>query len=360
MACQKAGTPIPLDCFCEGIQEVQAFPGPGTAEIVGDEEPATATMAPPSGQLKSLAFMLPWLLNQHPDLGWCLHLPFSRLSAALIAWILAAVGLVSTVSTRTVQRWLKAEKIKPWNFRSWISPKNLKVFLERARVVLALYARVSMFDSDEAAFSVDEKTSIQARERATHEPPKKGKPGRLQQSYVRKGAVQLYAALNVAMGNIFHRLHKGKGTFLIFSDFLTSLIKSAVAQGYRKIHIILDNGSAHRPKALQAWVDAWLIAQNLTDVTVHIHLLPVRSSWLNQVEIFFGRLQDYVLTVNDYESIEALKSRISTFIEFWNLRPRPIEWTYTTADLEHQFARNPDTPDPRLSRPKKKRYKKAA
>jgi hypothetical protein len=311
-------------------------------------------------QLKLALPLIPLMLRQVPGLGWCLHLPFSRLSAALIAWLLCAVGLVDSVSIRTVQRWLKADKIKPWNVRSWITPKNLKDFLDRARVVLALYARVPTFGPDEVAFSIDEKTSIQARSHCSQKGPRKGKPGRLEHSYVRAGAVQLFAALNVATGKVIAAIFPDK-TFDEFSEFTIDLIRTAIKQGYRTIHLILDNGSTHRPKALQSGINAWLSRQpEIAGVSVEVHWLPVRSSWLNQVEIFFNHLQAFVLTVNNYPTTEALREQILAFVTYWNVRKGPIDWTYTVSDLEHQFNRTPETPDPRLNRKRKKRYRKVA
>lgn len=380
LACQKPGAPIPIEGILGVTRSVAAVQFEDGADIqaelatevitvtlpeqttTGDVEAspdptASKPSLPAHSQIRFLMVWLPCLLSQDPDRGLCLHLPFSRLSAPVIAWVLRVVGLVDSISARTVQRWLSAEKIKPWNFRSWITPKDLKSFLERAKVVLALYARVPSFKKGEVAYSLDEKTSIQARARCTQDPPKKGKPGRVQSTYARKGAVQLFAALNVAVGSVFARLHTQK-TFAVFSEFVTSLILMAVSQGNSTIHLIIDNGSTHRPKALQAWIDAWLVQQELKDVTVHVHRLPVRSSWLNQVEIFFGQLQSFVLTPNNYPSIDALKERITQFIDFWNLYPQPIDWTYTVADLQHQFERTPDTPDPRIGRPTKKRRAK--
>jgi len=346
------------DVQAEVAAEVNAVTLPEqatTGDVTASPDPTASKPSPPAhSQIRFLMLWLPWLLSQDPDQGLCLHLPFSRLSAPVIAWVLRVVGLVDSISARTVQRWLSAEKIKPWNFRSWITPKDLKSFLERGKVVLALYARVPNFKKGEAAYSVDEKTSIQGRARCTQEPPQKGKPGRVQSTYVRKGAVQLFAALNVAVGSVFAQLHTKK-TFDVFSEFVTSLILMAVSEGNNIIHLIIDNGSTHRPKALQAWIDAWLIKQELMNVTVHVHRLPVRSSWLNQVEIFFGQLQSFVLTPNNNPSLDVLKERITHFIDFSNFYPQPIDWTYTVADLQHQFERTPDTPDPRIGRPTKTR-----
>lgn len=402
LACQKPGTPIPLELIrastesssgkaatpaadqltphqaftaaepvCHKVSQFPCEVDPGLVEMVALSEVGEAPVSPdqlvnskePSlpipPQLELVAPLLPLMLRQVTGLGWCLHLPFSRLSGALIAWLLCAVGLVESVSIRSVQRWLKTEKIKPWNVRSWITPKNLKDFLGRARVVLAVYARVPLFGPTEVAYSADEKTSIQARERASQEAPQKGKPGKLEHSYIRRGALQLFAALNIATGKIFWRIFPEK-SFDEFSQFVICLIQDAIKQGYRTIHLILDNGSTHRPKILQAGINAWLVRQKLTDVSVQVHWLPVRSSWLNQVEIFFNHLQTFVLTVNNYPSIEALKEMIDEFIIFWNAMKGPIEWTYTVADLEHQFNRTSDTPDPRVGRARKRRYKKVA
>lgn len=282
----------------------------------------------------------PWLKWSARD-GWCLHLPFSRLSAAWIAWTLCAVGLVSSISKRTVQRWLAADRLRPWRFRSWITPKDLTAFLERARGVLDLYARVrtGTLAPDEVAYSIDEKTSIQGRRRASHRPAAKGgKPAKVEHSYVREGAVQLLAALDLAVGRITSHIYQQATTFLIFSGFLETLILNAVAAGKRKIHIVLDNGSAHRPKYLKTWLQDWLEARQLAHVEVIVHWLPVRSSWLNQVEIFFSLLQSQALTPNNFSSLEKLSERIRNYISLWNARPRPFDWTYTSEDLDRQFS----------------------
>lgn len=286
----------------------------------------------------------PWL-RWSEDLGLCLHLPFSRLSAAWIAWILAAVGLVQSVSKRTVQRWLAADKIRPWRFRSWITPKDLPSFLRKATVVLDLYARVSagLLAPDETVQSVDEKTSIQARRHDTYIAAKKGKPARVQHTYKRMGAVQLFAALDVATGRVFGQLHKSK-PFAVFSGFLNDLLLELVASGKRTIHLILDNGSTHRPKYLEIWLKAWLQENQLSDVEIFVHWLPVRSSWLNQVEIFFSMLQTQALTPNNFPSLADLSARILDYIALRNWKPKPINWSYTSDDLRKQFDKTPPAP----------------
>ncbi len=280
---------------------------------------------------------LPWL-RWFDQSGWNLELPFSRISATWIAWILSAVGLVESISRRTVQRWLAADRIKPWRFHSWITPKDLPSFLIRAKVVLDLYTRVRAGDlkPDEVVYSVDEKTSIQARGHASYAPPQQGQVARLESSYERHGAVQLLAAINVAVGNIFARI-VGDKNFDTWALFLADLILEAVAARKRTIHVILDNGSTHRPKYLETWLKEWMKSQNLNDVEVKIYWLPVRSSWLNQIEIFFSVLQRQALTPNNFSCIEDLKTRILGFINLWNSFPEPIKWTYTTQKMLKKF-----------------------
>jgi hypothetical protein len=256
--------------------------------------------------------------------------------------------LVETISKRTVQRWLAADHIKPWRFRSWITPKDLPSFLARATGVLDLYARVraGSLAQDEVVYSVDEKPSIQARHHATYKPASDGNPAKLEHTYKRQGALQLVAAFNVAVGDVFARLVQGKN-FVMFSGFVAELLQHAVASGKNTIHLILDNGSAHRPKFLETWVKAWLEEQKLTHVKVVVHWLPVRSSWLNQVEIFFSLLQAQALTPNNFKDLDALRERILGFIDLWNSRPRIFDWKYTREDLLKQFApASPAQPSP--------------
>ena len=279
-------------------------------------------------------------------LGWCLQIPVSRLSSALVAWLLLALGIVA-VSARTVRRWFKADKLKPWRFRSWVTPKNLAAFLARAEPILDLYARVrSGLDPGEVVESIDEKTSIQARKR-THIPARKGgAPARVEHTYVRAGVVHLFASLNVAAGKVFGQVTLSKN-FEAFAQFLTDLISRRIQEGYRRIHLILDNGSTHRPKFLAEWIKR----QNFP-VEVLLHWTPVRSSWLNQVEIFFSLLQAFALAPNCIDCANEAMRRILGFIDLFNLTSSPFAWEYTSDDLreKHGLPRRQPKPTPKPTR----------
>jgi hypothetical protein len=261
-------------------------------------------------------------------------LPFSRFSARVIVGLLVTFGIVAAISIRTVQRWLKADKLKPWRLRSWITPKDIGTFLKRACPVLDLYERIRQgkLDAGEVVYSIDEKTSIQARKHASYSPTGKGEPAHLEHTYRRNGAVTLIAALNVLTGAVTGEICTSKH-FDGFAQFLRSLLVDAKQAGFTCVHLILDNGSTHRPKHLPQW-----LRDNFPNFNVVIHWLPVRSSWLNQIEIFFGLLQREALTPNDFHDIDALKSRIFGYIEYHSGKRQPIEWTYTSNDLrkKHQ------------------------
>lgn len=205
--------------------------------------------------------------------------------------------------------------------------------MPRACDVLDLYERVAKgrLAPGEVVFSADEKTSIQARQHATHTPTGAGEPAHVQHTYARRGAVNLIASLNVATGTVFGKVSARK-TFREFADFLVALITDAVEHGKHTIHLILDNGSTHRPKYLETW-----LSENFPHVNVIVHWLPVRSSWLNQIEIFFGILQAQALTPNNFPSTVAAAERILGYIDFYNQGAHPIAWTYTSTDLQRKY-----------------------
>lgn len=316
IACQKAGSEFVLDPACASSAQT-----PQPAKIT-----APTAAALPEG-------VRPFVRTDDGTGKTVVDVPVSRFSATTIAWIMSAIGVVATISARTVARWLKADKLKPWRFRSWITPKDLSKFMPRACAVLDIYERVAkgLLDDREIVFSVDEKTSIQARQRATNDPTSPGQPARVQHTYSRRGAVNLIAALDVALGTVIGMVCERKN-FQVFSAFLTQLVDKAVASGKDTIHFILDNGSLHRPKHLDGW-----LRERYPNITIIVHWLPVRSSWLNQIEIFFGILQRHVLQPNDFPDLRVLGERIHRFIAFYNMDAEPINWTYTSRDLKRKY-----------------------
>jgi transposase len=266
--------------------------------------------------------------------------PVSRWSCAELAVALVTLGIVASIAVSTVWRWLKAERIKPWRYHSWqhvIDPH----FVERARAVLELYEQaVELLKQGIWVLCVDEKTSIQARE-GVHPPDSTvpEHPIHVAARYIRRGAVQLFAALSVADGLVYGccRAQRCFADFQAF--FLEIVVPEALQRGVREIRLILDNGSTHAPKQLENWLAQQQIEHNWTFI-VQVVWLPKYASWLDQIEIWFSILQRKVLTPNHFQDITALTQRILDFINHYDHSAKPIKWSYTVSKFNEKFATN--------------------
>ena len=267
-------------------------------------------------------------------------MPVGRWSCAELAVALVSLGLVAQIATSTVWRWLKAERLKPWRFQLWQHVRD-PLFLQRARLVLQVYEQAAEWlKAGIWVICVDEKTSLQARQ-GIDEPvaATTKRPLHIAARYIRRGAVQLFAALSVADGLIYGccRARKCFADFQAF--FLEVIVPEAIDRQVKEICLILDHGPTHAPKQLEAW----LVQQQLQQAwpfTVRVIWLPKYASWLDQIEIWFSVLQRKALTPNHFVDLEALKQRILEFIAHYNCSATPIAWSYTVAKLDDKFATN--------------------
>jgi transposase len=212
-------------------------------------------------------------------------------------------------------------------------------FVAKATPVLRLYAQASfLIKAGFWVVCVDEKTSIQARERLhSLRPAAPGQPVHVAPRYKRQGALNLFAALSVCDGLVFGCCRTSK-KFIDFQAFLLEvLVPEATCRGVRHIYLILDNGSTHAPKQLQAWLNQKQVEEGWT-FTVQAVWLPKYASWLDQLEIWFSILQRKLLTPNDFPNLETLQQRLLDFITHYNLTAKPINWSYTVAQMENKFA----------------------
>lgn len=265
--------------------------------------------------------------------------PLARWSYAEIAVRLVALGLVVGVATSTVARWLSAEKLKPWRYRLWQQIEEPEAFLERARPVLWLYRHAkTLLLRGIWVVCVDEKTSIQARQREQEpRPPAQGGQSLLlSPRYKRQGALHLFAGLSVADGQVYG-LGQTRKRFVDFQHFLlTVIIPEALRRQVSTLALIMDNGTTHAPKQLEAWLQQHIIEQDWP-LTIQIYWLPKNASWLDQIEIWFSILQRKLLTPNHFESLEVLQTAIELFITFYNRSAKPINWSYTVEKLEQKL-----------------------
>lgn len=262
----------------------------------------------------------------------------SRWSLAAIVAQLTALGLISAMALSTISRWLAAEKLKPWRYHSWQHILKPETFLERARPVLQLYEQAKeLLAKGIWVVCADEKTSIQAREpEQKTRPAQPGKPVLVAPRYHRRGFLHLFAALSVADGYKLGQTFERKR----FEDFqaflLETLVPEAIRRGVLQVKLILDNGTTHAPKQLQAWLEAQARINNWP-FTIEVLWLPANASWLDQIEIWFSILQRKVLQPNDFASCDELAEAIFDFIRCENQSPKPINWTYTVQKLEKKL-----------------------
>jgi len=263
-------------------------------------------------------------------------LPLSRFSGPDLAREAVSRGLVASISGATIWRWLHQDAIRPWQYRSWIFPRDPD-FAAKAARVLDLYARQwegAALQEDEFVLCADEKTSIQARDRrhATL-PPRPGASGRVEHEYRRGGALAYLAAWDVHRAKLFGHCEAHSG-IAAFDRLVADVMAQEPYASARRVFLIMDNGPSHRG----ARCVARLHARWPTLVPVH---LPVHASWLDQVEIYFSVVQRKVLTPNDFPNLEVLAQNILDFQHRYESLAKPFEWKFTRQDLHDLLAKLP-------------------
>ena len=178
-------------------------------------------------------------------------------------------------------------------------------------------------------FSVDEKSQIQALQRAQPILPMDvGQPERRTHNYVRHGTLDLFAALNVATGEILARCRSQHRA----QDFVAFLreIEASVDAAF-DIHVVLDNLSAHKAPPGQRWL--------LRHPRVHFHFTPTYASWLNLVERFFGLLTEKALKRGSHTSVPQLRDAILAYVDAHNERGKPFAWVKTADEILDKMRR---------------------
>lgn len=269
------------------------------------------------------------------------HQPLARWSSAELARQLIALGRVDHIATSTVWRWLAAEKIKPWRYHTWQHILDPAAFLARARPVLQLYAQApDLLAQGCWLVCLDEKTSIQARQgEQKPRPARPGQPVQVAPRYRRRGAIQLFAGLSVADGQVYGQCRPHK-RFVDFQAFITEVIvPAAKRRGVHTVALILDNSSTHAPKRLEAWLQEQA-QKHAWPFKVQVYWLPKNASWLDQIEIWFSSLQRKLLRPNHFDNVQALVKNIMAFIRRHNRTAKPIQWSYTVQKLELKLGIN--------------------
>jgi transposase len=165
---------------------------------------------------------------------------------------------------------------------------------------------------------VDEKTAIQALDRV--DPLLPLSPGRAERhgfEYYRHGTLSLYAALNAHTGEVLGSAVP-RHTSDEFVAFLTSVVDTQPRR--RAIHIIVDNLSTHKTQQVRAFLAA--------HPSVRLHYTPTYSSWLNQVELWFSKIERDVIARGIFTSVSDLRRKLMQYIKHYNKTAKPFRWSY--------------------------------
>jgi len=257
-----------------------------------------------------------------------LGIPVSRFSREDLKRLVVEQGIVASISGITIWRWLSKDAIKPWQYRSWLFPRDPE-FASKAGPILDLYQKEWMgmpLGPTDYVISTDEKTSIQARKRKAETlPPKSGFSMRVEHEYERKGALAYLGAWDVHRAKIFGQCESKTG-IKPFEKLVNQVMSQEPYRSARRVFWIMDNGSSHRGQACIARVaKKW-------GAIIPVHT-PVHASWLNQIEIYFSILQGKVLTPADSESLTELETKILKFQDYYEAIAKPFRWNFTREDL---------------------------
>ena len=175
---------------------------------------------------------------------------------------------------------------------------------------------------------VDEKSQIQALDRSQPVlPMMPGMPERRTHDYLRHGITSLFAAFNIADGTVISELHR-RHRAIEFKKFLAAIDKAVPAE--LDVHLVCDNYATHNTAEIRAWL--------ARRPRFHVHFTPTGSSWMNQVERWFGLLTDKLIRRGVHTSVQALENDIKAWIATWNENPRPFTWTKTADEILSSLA----------------------
>jgi transposase len=229
-------------------------------------------------------------------------------------WSVRRLAAATGVSPTTVHRIWREHKLKPHQVRSFKFSKDPRL-AEKIIDVVGLY-----MDPPKGALvlCVDEKTQIQALDRTQPTLPiKPGKAQRMTHDYKRNGTTSLYAALEVATGEVTGACYP-KHRHQEFLAFLNQLVR---AYPRRPLHVVLDNSSTHSTPEVTKWL--------ARHKRVHFHFTPTSASWMNMVEIWFSILTTQHVRRGVYHDVPELIAAIEYFIDSYNQRAQPFIWTKT-------------------------------
>jgi len=240
-------------------------------------------------------------------------------------WSRAKMAQRTGLSKSTIGRIWKAFELKPHRGDGF-KLSNDPLFVEKVYDIVGLY-----LNPPDAAvvLSVDEKSQVQALARSQPAfPMMPGMPEKRTHDYIRHGTTSLFAAFNTKDGSVISSMHR-RHRSVEFKKFLAKIDDQV--PDHLQVHLICDDYGTHKTPAITNWLTA--------HPRFHMHFTPTYSSWINQVERFFGFVTADLLQRSDHRSVQALEADIRAWVKNWNHNPRPFIWTKTAEQILASLAR---------------------
>jgi transposase len=234
-------------------------------------------------------------------------------------WSTRSMARATGMSQTAVSRIWRAFGLKPHLEQTWKLSSDPQ-FIDKVRDIVGLY-----LDPPERALvlCVDEKSQIQALDRtAPTLPLLPTTPARRAHDYVRHGTASLFAALDVASGQVISQVHR-RHRHQEFLRFLKTIDQAVPAE--LELHLVCDNYATHKTPAIKTWL--------LRHPRFHLHFTPTSASWLNLVERWFAELTNRKLRRSTHRSVAELEADLAAWIAAWNDDPKPFVWTKTADEI---------------------------
>ena len=240
-------------------------------------------------------------------------------------WSCRTLARAHKVSKNTVNRLWQDYNLKPHLTRTFKLSRDTK-FLEKLTDVVGLYLNPP---EKSLVLCIDEKSQIQALDRTQPGLPiKKGRCGTFTHDYVRHGTTTLFAALEILEGKVVGQCYP-RHRHQEFLKFLRRLDTEFPEK--LKLHLVLDNYGTHKHPKVKSWLRR--------HPRFNLHFIPTSSSWLNQVERWFGELTQKAVRRGAFVSVGELQKVIEEFLSAWNDAPRPFVWTATVEKIMEKLER---------------------
>jgi transposase len=246
------------------------------------------------------------------------------LPAGATHWSRASMAARSGLSPSTVGRIWRKFDLKP-HIQDGFKLSTDPLFVAKVVDVVGLYHNPP---ERAVVLCVDEKSQMQALNRSQPVlPMMPGMPERRTHDYQRHGTTSLFAAFNIQDGTVIGELHR-RHRAAEYKKFLVTIDKAVPRE--LDVHLVCDNLATHKTPMVLEWL--------ARHPRFHVHFTPTGSSWINQVERWFGYLTDQLLRRGVHKSVQALEQDVRDWITTWNENPKPFAWTKTAEEILDSLA----------------------